>query len=50
MRPPDDRRSAPAIDNEPPPNIRRTMRIVALVAIALAIGVILHVSGVVGPG
>jgi hypothetical protein len=51
MRPPDERPSAPAIEHTPPqPNTRRTALIVAVIAIALVIGVVLHVTGVMGPG
>lgn len=51
MQPPDDRTPAPPIDaDEPPANNRRTLLVVAAVVLALALGVALHVSGLVGPG
>jgi len=51
MQRPDDRTPAPPIDaDEPPPTTRRTLLIIAIVVTALAIGVALHLTGVVGPG
>jgi hypothetical protein len=51
MQHPDDRTRAPAIHaDEPPSKTRYTLLIVIAVALTLAIGVVLHVTGVVGPG
>jgi hypothetical protein len=48
---PDDRKPAPPIHaDEPPPDIRRTLLIVIALVLVLALGVALHVTGVVGPG
>jgi hypothetical protein len=51
MQRPDDRTPAPPVDaDEPPPNTRRVVLIVGSVVLALAIGVALHLTGIVGPG
>lgn len=50
MPQPDDPPPAPAIDSgEPLPNTRRILLIVIAVVLALAIGVVLHLTGTVGP-
>ncbi|HZA75122.1 MAG TPA: hypothetical protein VE623_01895 [Acidimicrobiales bacterium] len=51
MQRPADRTPAPRIEaDQPPPDTRRHLLILAAVVLALAIGVALHVSGIVGPG
>jgi hypothetical protein len=51
MQRPDDRTPSPPIEaDQPPPDTRRRLLILAAVVLALATGVALHVSGIVGPG
>jgi hypothetical protein len=51
MQQPHDRTPAPAIDaDEPPPTTRRTVLIVIAVVLALAVGMALHLTGIIGPG
>jgi hypothetical protein len=51
MQRPTDRTPAPPIEaNQPPPATRRRLLILTAVVVALAIGVALHLSGIVGPG
>jgi hypothetical protein len=53
MQPPPDRIPAPAPTinaGDPAPRTRRTVLIVTAVIVALAIGMALHLTGIVGPG
>jgi hypothetical protein len=51
MQRPADRSPAPPIEaDQRPPDTRRRLLIVAAVVLALAIGLALHLGGVVGPG